>query len=276
MIRFGLLLLRWKMELHGRLEAVWEGRRAGLALLACGTVVAGCLEHWVPAPGVAVAAMGVLAALMAARTKASGAEKAIWMLLISSLLVIEVLAIRKDRQVHDAELANLLSEEDENLKTATGGDSFCYLEAFSFAPTGVTMAAVCSGKYPIYGLAARVFDPLIFRQSHDITKATVWMQIGEMPASILKVIPQVVPFSGTEKQDFNVFFSARNGLWQQLIRYMKIDGRWTGATIVSTGVTRKCPKGCVVYRRVGENFPPDILAKDKDWQGAEELVKLTN
>jgi hypothetical protein len=111
MARMALLLLRWKIEARERAEIVWESRWAGVVFVGCFAVGAGCLEHWVPSPGVSVAFMGVAAALMTARTKATGIEKAVWMVLISSLLVIEVLAIRKDRKEHDDALAKLLNEE---------------------------------------------------------------------------------------------------------------------------------------------------------------------
>jgi hypothetical protein len=115
MARLGLALLRWKIEGHAWLEQVWENRWCGIALTAIGA--AGCLSCvlWVPAPGVSVAIMGLAAALMAARTKATGAEKAAWMLIISTLLVTEVLAIHKDRELHDEQIA-LLFKQGENIK----------------------------------------------------------------------------------------------------------------------------------------------------------------
>jgi hypothetical protein len=106
-----LTLLRWKIESRAWLEGVWENRWSGIALTSCGAVVCAFLVWRIPAPGVSVAVMGVGAALMTARTKASGAEKAVWMLIITSSLVIEVLAIRKDRHEHDESLATLLAEE---------------------------------------------------------------------------------------------------------------------------------------------------------------------
>ena len=111
MASFRLELLRWKMEVHAWLEAVWEGRWFGIALTSLCTAVCVYLQWKIPEPGVSVAFMGVAAALMTARTKASGPEKAVWMLIITSLLVSEVLAIRKDREANNGQMARLLSEE---------------------------------------------------------------------------------------------------------------------------------------------------------------------
>ena len=111
MVRLGLLLLRWKIEARERAEIIWESRWAGVVFVSCFAVAAACLEYWIPSPGVSVAFMGVAAALLTARIKATGMEKAAWMVLISSFLVIEVLAIRKDRKEHDEALAKVLNEE---------------------------------------------------------------------------------------------------------------------------------------------------------------------
>jgi hypothetical protein len=69
-------------------------------------VVAGLFSR-IPPPGIAVTVMGVMAALMSLRTKATGTEKAIWMLIISALVVIEISAINRER---------LLNERTERIK----------------------------------------------------------------------------------------------------------------------------------------------------------------
>ena len=113
-----LYLLRWKIEAHAWLEALWEERWFGIALT--GLFTAGCiyLQSDIPGPGVSVAVMGVAAAVMTARAKASGPEKAVWMLIITSHLISEVLALRKDRKEHDNQIAGLLSEEVEARREA--------------------------------------------------------------------------------------------------------------------------------------------------------------
>jgi hypothetical protein len=111
MANWRLVLLHWKMQVRAWLEALWEERWFGIALTSLFT--AGCfyLQWNTPGPGVSVAVMGVAAAVMTARAKASGPEKAVWMLIITSLLISEVLALRKDRREHDNQIARVLSEE---------------------------------------------------------------------------------------------------------------------------------------------------------------------
>ncbi len=111
MTRVKLLLLRWKVELREQLETIWENRWAGIVLTGTGTIVAACLFYLIPSPGVSVAVMGLVAATMAARTKATGAEKAAWMLIISALLVVEIEAIKKER-LFNAKAEKIRAEEE--------------------------------------------------------------------------------------------------------------------------------------------------------------------
>jgi hypothetical protein len=98
---------RW---IRDRAKLLWESRWAGIVLIFVWTIVAAALEYWTPAPGIAVAAMGVAASLMAARTYSGGLQKAGWMLVITAFLVVEAQAIKQDRHAHDVELSNLLAQ----------------------------------------------------------------------------------------------------------------------------------------------------------------------
>lgn len=108
MLRLPLAFLRWKMEVRERLEAVWENRWAGIVIAFAFAMVVTRLLWDVPSPGVSVAFMGVAAAIMAARIKATGIEKATWTLIIFALLVVELAAIKKER---------FLAEQAENTRT---------------------------------------------------------------------------------------------------------------------------------------------------------------
>jgi len=90
---------------------MWQHRRTGFVLIFIGAIWSGVWFFHIPSPGIAVAAMGAVVALMAGRDKPSGFEKACWMLLIFGYLLVEVFAIRKDRAEHDQTLANLLAQE---------------------------------------------------------------------------------------------------------------------------------------------------------------------
>jgi hypothetical protein len=105
-------LLRLRRRATETLQDVWQKRWAGIALTSIVTVILAYLVFRIPPPGVAVAVMGVVAALMAGREKhATATEKAAWMLIISTLLVIEVLAIHKDRRENQEAQAKVRWQE---------------------------------------------------------------------------------------------------------------------------------------------------------------------
>ncbi len=106
-------------SLKSSLEAIWEGRWCGIVLTGAATIACAFLFYLVPPPGVSVDVMGVTAAIMAARTKATGAEKAAWMLIISALLVIEVAAIKKERFFNE-QTEKLRTEEERQHFAAIG------------------------------------------------------------------------------------------------------------------------------------------------------------
>ncbi|MGB2604396.1 MAG: hypothetical protein WBC78_12435 [Candidatus Sulfotelmatobacter sp.] len=152
-----LVLLRWKIEVRAWLEGIWESRWSGIALTGMATLVCAVLSWWIPSPGVSVAFMGVAAAMMTARTKATGTEKAVWMLIISTLLVSEVLAIRKDRREHDEQTARLLQLEKESLDNITGGDSYAYVAAgMTSGPPPYPLFVWVKGKHAVHDLAAEM------------------------------------------------------------------------------------------------------------------------
>ena len=119
MTRLRLALLHWKSKLRTRLEAVWKSRWSGVALASIATAVVAWLFSRIPPPGVAVTVMGVMAAVMSLRTKATGTEKAIWMLIISALVVIEITAIKKERFFNE-QSEKIRAEEERQHFTMIG------------------------------------------------------------------------------------------------------------------------------------------------------------
>jgi hypothetical protein len=102
MVRLPLLMLRWSSQFRNRAEQLWDTPRAGFYLFAAFSLLCAYFFGHVPPPGYAATTLGVVAALMAARTKASGVEKAGWMVMIGVLLFVEAKAIRKDRAENEA------------------------------------------------------------------------------------------------------------------------------------------------------------------------------
>ena len=107
--------------LRDKLENVWTHRWSGVVLTLAFAATGLCLFVRVPAPGVSVAVMGGAAAVLSLRAKATGTEKATWMILLACFLVIEVAAIRKDRRENQEAEAQRVEEQRRRFdEIATG------------------------------------------------------------------------------------------------------------------------------------------------------------
>ncbi|MEW5992867.1 MAG: hypothetical protein AB1744_00530, partial [Candidatus Zixiibacteriota bacterium] len=91
----------------------------------------------------------------------------------------------------------------------------------------------------------------------NFSQADTNIQIGNM---IRNTASTFRPFNlGTSaRRDFNIFFSARNGLFTQLLRMRKVDGKWFYATKV-----QKQDK--VIFEKIDDKFPRNDIG-EIEWQ----------
>ena len=116
MVRARLVVLRWAIKVREKVEALWATHSLGMWLIFGGYIAASVLLYWPPSPGIGVAIMGIAAALMTARKEPSAWEKTLWTFMMFALLLVEILAIRKDRREHDEQIAALF-QQGSTIKT---------------------------------------------------------------------------------------------------------------------------------------------------------------
>ena len=137
----------------------------------------------------------------------------------------------------------------QNIATVTGGDSFAYAWIQDRFPY---FGVVAQGKYPLYDLRARVVDlDEAKKQSHAFLGTTI--SFGEIVPGMSKSQNIKFEFGNSESRSFNIFFTARNGSWIQLLRLRRLrDGRWVSATRVDRdGEKLKRP----AYEKIDKDFP---------------------
>ncbi|HZE57850.1 MAG TPA: hypothetical protein VE031_08340 [Chthoniobacterales bacterium] len=112
----------------------------------------------------------------------------------------------------------------------TGGDSFCYFVITSIDPSNTgRLLAINHGKFPLYEVAARIVDLQKFEAKKDnLTLQNLFaddinVQVGSIAAD-LAGLQGSFPLGEGDRHDYNIFFSARNGLSTQLLRLRKING----------------------------------------------------
>ncbi|MFZ5994891.1 MAG: hypothetical protein ACOYU4_07900 [Thermodesulfobacteriota bacterium] len=159
----------------------------------------------------------------------------------------------RELRIKSDEIAEL---NKEIVKSVIGGDSFCYLMIASLDPhrdSGILMI-IHQGGHPIYDVSARMADlqkmKAIEKDNMDfreVMQANTNIQIGNMAKGTAAPIGPFQLGSGTER-NFNIFFSARNGLFTQLLRLKKINNKWVHATKVERD-------GKIIFEKIDGDFP---------------------
>ena len=126
------------------------------------------------------------------------------------------------------------------------------------------MSFLNDGQFPLYELQVRVVDVGLLQDEgaktyQEMEAATTYLQV---PAAIAPhtatggISGFHIPIRNSEKADFNVFFSARNGFWSELIRIRKVKGLWVEATRVQQDFARvKTEHHPMPWTNVEKGFP---------------------
>lgn len=133
--------------------------------------------------------------------------------------------------------ANTARLSTESIKTMTGGDSFCYLDLVSVTATGGIPTIIQKGRYPLYDVTARIVDIAAIDKAGREHPGNIQMQVeigyrlilhpGSIARGSAWFSPrEYVRFTDAKRPDFNVFFSARNGLWHEVLRIRQVNGQW--------------------------------------------------
>jgi len=145
-----------------------------------------------------------------------------------------------------AELSEKNSKLAEDaIKSVTGGDSYCEL-VFSTPSSSKAreddvqkLMILHSGEHPLYDVNLRIVD--VDKLSTTNKDATLDSFLEALKsAETIKYLGNIAPHSASDfgqlimpnsgKLDLNLFFSARNGFFNQLIRMRKINGAWLSAS----------------------------------------------
>jgi hypothetical protein len=162
--------------------------------------------------------------------------------------------IKEGRTHFDSTISGLT----DSIKTQTGGDSFCYLE-FSQALNDVGgMTLVKVGKYPLRGVSARITDAAKtaaavneFLKTNpprgDQDYANQIFAIQRM-SEVLQPVPDFATdtrllggyqMTKSDRQSFQIVFSAFNGFWIERMEIRTVNGKWTKAIMVEVPMTKK-------------------------------------
>ena len=152
------------------------------------------------------------------------------------------------------------------LKTAlifsqiTGGNSFCFASLSQNHLGERNLSITHQGDYPLYDLTIRVVDLDKFNEhsanpeyAHTFEKT---FSIGTMLPKQFNNLCTMSMSDQENSKSFNIFFSARNGMFQELLRLKKINNEWVSAIKVDREKT--------LLEFVSENYPKNA-AGEVEW-----------
>lgn len=186
-----------------------------------------------------------------------------------SWLLGQFFRVKKQTKVEDSfevielrfkELLNKIEvRTEEMVNHISGGNSFPYLQIAmidNLSNQGCLMI-IHNGEYPLYDISARVVDLQKFEQIKDNFSLST-LEYTDTNLNIGNIIPSHATMLQNWKlesdpiQSYNIFFTARNGSFTQLLRFKKINGLWLSAI----KVTNK--DNVILYERIDDNYPREI------------------
>lgn len=174
-----------------------------------------------------------------------------------------------------AQKSDAISELNRQIASSIiGGDSFCYLDLYELQSGSPFIMLIHMGEYPLYDLNIRIADLNVFEEEvrraeggpltwHAFRKGDQLLRVGNLAKGNLTIKDDVrLPLSDKGQQGFNIFFSARNGMWTQILRLRLVHHKWTRAYKV---VREAGGKTQVLRQFVDDEFPKDANG-EPDWR----------
>ena len=142
----------------------------------------------------------------------------------------------------------IVTKSAETVSQLTGSNSYAVL---MYAPGQGFLLFAHEGKYPLYGVSARIVDTDQLRTNlQGITIAVGDMIRGH---GNNESIPTGIPTSG-DHFNANVFFTARNGDWTELLRVVQVNDGWARAIRVMGRFT-SLRKETILCETIDPKFP---------------------
>lgn len=142
----------------------------------------------------------------------------------------------------------IVTKSTETVSQLTGSDSYAVL---MYVPGQGFLLFAHEGKYPLYGVSARIVD--LDQTQSNLQGITI--PVGDMIRGHgnSESIPAGVPTSG-DHFNANVFFTARNGDWTELLRVERVNDGWARAIRV-IGRFTSLRKEKILCETIDPKFP---------------------
>jgi hypothetical protein len=157
--------------------------------------------------------------------------------------------------------SKLATSSLEIYNNLTGGDSYCYclfIVPLSNPSKDIGHISFTLGeksKSPLRNINARIVDLNSFNTKQTIFENTFKNVILEkIELEEYVTLPDKFNLDKEKGVNLNIFFSANNGFFEQLLRMRFINNEWVSATIVKRNEQ-------TIYEKIDKNYPEKDVAK---------------
>ncbi len=169
-------------------------------------------------------------------------------------------ALRKE----NIELYTKLASSSLNIyNNLTGGDSYCY--CFFLIPTyykskdtgNLIFKLGDNNKNPLKNIQVRLFDLNEYDKENPPNPDELFKNLIDIKSIETDGAVQIPTKFHLDKQkgvNLNIFYSANNGFFTQLLRMRFINNEWTSATIVMRNEQ-------TIFKKIDENYPEKNSSK---------------
>lgn len=166
-----------------------------------------------------------------------------------SWLTGQFFRVKKQTKVEDSfgtmerRLKELLSEierkTNQMIGYISGGNSFCYLSITSNVyqnPNIVSIIIIHNGEHALHNVSARIVDEDKFHQidspiDQKLKNATSYLNFDLIIPNHVVTVDEW-DLGASESRNFNIFWTARNGSYQQTLKLKRVLGSWSQETKV--------------------------------------------
>ncbi|SEW35763.1 hypothetical protein SAMN05428988_4387 [Chitinophaga sp. YR573] len=155
--------------------------------------------------------------------------------------------------------------------TYSGGNSFPELKIIPLDNEKGQMLLIHHGGFPLFDISMHAVDLDIHNQivtqrgsnqfkMDELSLFSVDLQFNNLQIANQLAIGTFLSDYSSDKKSFNIFYSARNGLFIQALRLFKKNNNWHSATMIYNREYKE------IYRNISKDFPMDLF----DWNVKEK------
>lgn len=249
------------------------------SLITTGIIFGIWARIYLPLPGVSIAILAAVAAIMSLRPEMRIAEKAAWLLVVGLLLSAELQSIRADRIKNDAQYLRDRKEQNDKFQAVlgniTGGDSYSVvLPNVATGGDEIPLFIRNRGQKPLTGVTVLITRSgiMIRMTQDDILKAARKRDFfGALhPGESIILSQSLQPPANTPNGEivrFYVMAGAQNFTTQEYLNLRKVGKNTSGTDSweYSYKVYKKLPPQIL---KPGQKPIPDPLLEHADWTTA--------